>query len=656
MLQLNQVSKHYGPRTLFEGLTLQIHPKTRLGLIGRNGCGKSTILKLLNGDVQPDGGSVTSVPGTKISYLSQEPRVTAGNTLEAEMRSAFPEIIELQAEELRVLGKLEALEGREHAEQQEKWANRLGEIHQALERLDAASMDARIGKTLNGLGFLKTDIHRKVSEFSGGWQMRINLAKLLLEKTDVFLLDEPTNHLDLEACEWLEAFLKDYPGAVVVVSHDRRFLDQLTTETAEIELGKLILRSGNYTESMSQKAEEREHLEAAYARQQGVLEKQTAFVERFRASATRSTQAKSREKQLAKIERIELPDEDKRRMKVTFPAPVSSGKQVLSLRNLEKSFGDKRLFQNVSADIQRYQRIFILGPNGCGKTTLFRLLLGQLQPDQGEVKPGLNVQLGYFSQNQLETLDAELSVYDTMEYALSGAAQWEVRGLLARFLFTGDDVFKPVSVLSGGEKSKLALAKLMVEGPNTLLLDEPTNHMDISAKEVLEEAFLEFQGTVMCISHDRYFIQKLATEIWEIYDGQLLIYQGDYDYYLSKRDVMRKGTLSQNASPVIPTGQVSSKISSDETNSLASPNQTGRNVSPLQAKKELEKQVSKVEKLIVNLEQEIAQLSEQLTRPELQQDFNQLSQIHQQLETKQLKLDECNLEWETLATALGELG
>jgi ATP-binding cassette subfamily F protein 3 len=650
MLQLNQVSKHYGPRTLFEGMTLQIHPKTRLGLIGRNGCGKSTILKLLNGDISPDGGSVTSVPGTKISYLSQEPRVTQSNTLEAEMRTAFPEILALQAEERSVLAKLEAMAEnvQQGQQEQEKCINRLGDIHQALDRLDAASMDARIGKTLNGLGFEQKDIHRLVSEFSGGWQMRINLAKLLLEPTDVFLLDEPTNHLDLEACEWLESFLKDYPGAVVVVSHDRRFLDQLTTETAEIELGKLILRAGNYTESMRQKAEEREHLEAAYARQQGVLEKQTAFVERFRASATRSTQAKSREKQLAKIDRIELPDEDKRRMKVSFPAPVASGKQVLTLRNLEKGFGEKRLFQNVSADIQRYQRIFILGPNGCGKTTLFRLLLGHLSPDQGEVKPGLNVQLGYFSQNQLETLDAALSVYDTMEYALSGAAQWEVRGLLARFLFTGDDVFKPVSVLSGGEKSKLALAKLIVEGPNTLLLDEPTNHMDISAKEVLEDAFLEFQGTVLCISHDRYFIQKLATEIWEIYDGQLLIYQGDYDYYLSKRDTMRKSSAPQSSTSIC------TNFTNDETQT--SPViQAGRNVSPLQAKKELEKQVSKVEKLILNLEQEIAQISEKLSLPELQQDFNQLSEMHQQLEEKQKKLDEYNETWESLATALGEL-
>jgi ATP-binding cassette, subfamily F, member 3 len=655
MLQLNQVSKHYGPRTLFEGMTLQIHPKTRLGLIGRNGCGKSTILKLLNGDIHPDGGSVTSVPGTKISYLSQEPRVTATNTLEAEMRSAFPEIIALQAEELAVLGKLEALEGSSDREQQEKWANRLGEIYQELDRLDAASMDARIGKTLNGLGFLQSDIHRKVGEYSGGWKMRINLAKLLLEKTDVFLLDEPTNHLDLEACEWLEAFLKDYPGAVVVVSHDRRFLDQLTTETAEIELGKLILRAGNYTESMRQKAEEREHLEAAYSRQQGVLEKQTAFVERFRASATRSTQAKSREKQLAKIDRIELPDEDKRRMKVSFPAPVSSGKQVMSLRNIAKTFGENRLFQNLSADIQRYQRIFILGPNGCGKTTLFRLLLGQLLPDQGEVKPGMNVNLGYFSQNQLETLDAKLSVYDTMEYALSGASQWEVRGLLARFLFTGDDVFKPVSVLSGGEKSKLALAKLMVEGPNTLLLDEPTNHMDISAKEVLEEAFLEFQGTVLCVSHDRYFIQTLATEIWEFYEGQLLIYQGDYDYYLSKRDAMRKGSLSHSSSPVLPTSQEISNALSDEIKQPDTINQAGRNPSPLQAKRDLEKLVSKVEKQILNLEQQISQLLGKLELPEFKQDFNKLNDVHQQLETKHKLLAQHNETWESLAMALGDL-
>jgi ATP-binding cassette subfamily F protein 3 len=366
-------------------------------------------------------------------------------------------------------------------------------------------------------------------------------------------------------------------------------------------------------------------------------------VERFRASATRSTQAKSREKQLEKITRIEVPEQDKRRMVLRFPPPQPSGRQVLTLRNVAKSFGDKRLFRKLSANLERNQRVFLLGANGTGKTTLLRLILGQEALDEGEIRPGHNVALGYFSQNQLESLEPTLSVFDTLQQACPQLTQTEVRSLLGRFLFTGDQVFKPVSVLSGGEKSKLALARLMMSGPNTLLLDEPTNHMDISAKEVMSEALLAYEGTVLCISHDRYFIQELATDIWELYEGHLLTYCGDYDYYLRKREEMR-ATVTQ-----VPPA-FASRDAEPSASAAALP---GKAASPLKARKELEKELNRVEKSIMALESEIADLEVHLQAPEIQQDYARLQALSATIGDKQQTLTQLNAQWESLADALG---
>lgn len=636
MLQLIQVTKAFGPKPLFEGLSLQINPGSRYGLIGRNGCGKSTLLKLMIGAVTPEKGSIVKTPGMRIRYLSQEPQVTPENTLEAEMKSVFEDILSFQAEEEALIEGLGALNDAER----EKALHRLDFIHRELDRLDARSMDARIGRTLKGLGFTQDQLQRKVGEYSGGWQMRINLAKILLEPTELLLLDEPTNHLDLDACEWLEAFLKDYAGAVVVVSHDRRFLDQVTTETVEVELGRLTVWPGNYTKSLALKAERLELQASAYEHQQKEIARQSAFVERFRASANRSTQAKSREKQLEKIERIELQETDQRRMSLNFQAFQPSGRQVLTLRAVAKGFNGNPLFKNLDADLQRGQRIFLLGPNGCGKTTLFRLILGLEPLDDGEIRAGHQADIGYFSQNQLETLDPALSVYDTLQRACPKFSQSEVRGLLARFLFSSEDVFKQASVLSGGEKSKLALAKLMAEGPNTLLLDEPTNHMDIAAKEVLEEAFLEYPGTVLCISHDRYFIQKLATHIWEIHEGRLLTYAGDYEYYLGKRDELRAQLTQFPAKP-----QATAAIVTEPEATAPAPSA----LSPLQARREWEKRLAKVEKSIMKLESEIAALTEEMNDPAMQQDYQALQTLGDKVSLKNEELVRLNAEWETLA-------
>lgn len=637
-LQLNAISKTFGTHSLFSGLTLQIGARSRLGLIGRNGCGKSTVLKIMTGQLQPEEGSIYRAPGMRVNYLSQEPRITPHLTLEAEMRSIFTELNALNAEESKLVEKL--ADPSQTETQHLAMAERLDFIHRELERLDARSVDARIGRILKGLGFSLADHQRRTGEFSGGWQMRINLAKVLLEGADILLLDEPTNHLDLEACEWLESFLKEYPGGLVIVSHDRRFLDQVVTEIAELESGNVKVWTGNYSSHLVQKAAELDALSSAYDRQQKEIAKQSAFVERFRASATRSTQAKSREKQLEKIQRIELPQTDNRQMAMRFPSPQPSGKQVLTLRNLAKSFGDKKLFDKLEADLQRQQRIFLLGANGTGKTTLLRMILGLERPDAGEVRLGHNVLPGYFSQNQLDTLNPKLSVFDTMQEACPRMTNTELRSLLGRFLFTGEEVFKQVSVLSGGEKSKLALAKLMTSGPNLLLLDEPTNHMDIPAKEVITQALGDYEGSILCISHDRYFIQELATDIWEIYNNHLLTYCGDYEYYLFKRDEMRARV---DAAATKATGKPQAP---------AEPSAAAEKNADFYARKEAEKQIKKTEKQIMQLEEEIETLQQGLHDPAIQQDYQQLQALSAQIEAKQKALADLNEQWMTFAESL----
>jgi ATP-binding cassette, subfamily F, member 3 len=638
MLQLTDISKAFVHQTVLENVNLHIRPKSRVGLIGRNGCGKSTLLRIIMGILEADSGSIYRAPGLRVSCLTQEPHITAGHTLEEEIRTVFTVVNALVSEEAALLARLEGLEG----EAQLKALHRLDEVHQEMVRLDAVSIDARISRMVTGLGFSLEDLDRKVEEFSGGWQMRINLAKVLLEGADVLLLDEPTNHLDLTACEWLEMFLKEYAGGLIVVSHDRHFLDQVVKEIAEVELGSLTVWPGNYTAHLTQKEELLERQMNAVDRQQKEMAKQMAFVERFRASATKSTQAKSREKQLAKIELINAPQTNNQRMSVRFPVPQASGKQVITLRKLTKAYGENRLFEDINVDLERRERVFLLGENGCGKTTLLRLILDLEPPDMGEVRLGHNVICGYFSQNQLETLDPERSVFDTLHEAQPKMTQTEIRGLLGRFLFTGDQVFKPVSVLSGGEKSKLALAKMMLSGANTLLLDEPTNHMDIPAKEVLEGAFREYEGSILCISHDRYFIQQLATEIWEIYRGRLLKYPGNYEYYLSKREEIRAlHTTSRPKSK--PIAVLPEPVAPEKTN-----------INPLKERRDIEKRLNKIEKAIIALETEIGTLQGELNNPGLQQDYQALQTLSAEIGQKQAELVTLNHEWESLAHILSE--
>jgi ATP-binding cassette subfamily F protein 3 len=639
-ISLSSVSKNFASRCLLDDVTIQIGTKARLGLVGRNGCGKSTLLKIIMKQIPIDSGSIAYAPGCQVNYLSQEPRITPTLTLEQEMQSVFSALDELRQQEAELIAHLEHSQSATE-EQQLEWINRLDAVHQAMDRMDAHNVDARIGRILGGLGFTQDDYQRRTGEFSGGWQMRINLAKVLLEGADLLLLDEPTNHLDLEACEWLEDFLSNYQGGLVIVSHDRRFLDQVVTEVAEIEHSKLTLWTGNYSAFLTQKAEAAENLTSAYERQQKDLAKQTAFVERFRASATKSTQAKSREKQLNKIERIEPPKADNRRMGLRFPPPASSGREVLTVRNLSKSFNGKVILQGLNAEMERGHKIFLLGANGCGKTTFLRLVLGLETPDSGEVKLGHNANLGYFSQQQLDTLDPKMSVFDTLQLACPSLTNTELRTHLGRFMFTGNEVFKPVETFSGGEKSKLALAKLVLSGANTLLLDEPTNHMDIPAKDAMTSALQDYEGSILCISHDRYFIQALATDIWEIHHGQLIAYAGDYEYYRQNREA-RRSQIKPLVQSESPKRQAFDTLSTEQKNIA------------FREKKEFEKQYKATEKDLLKAEAELAQLQAQLDDPTLQHDAARLLELTHAIETQHAHVTELNNTWLALADHLAK--
>lgn len=531
MLRLEHISKIYPTGEVLKDVTWEVKVSDRIGLVGVNGAGKSTQLKIIMGDVEPTSGEVIRPASLHIGYLTQEFEVDPARTVREEFWTVFGEANQTHQDLLVVQQQMETAD----PEQLDPLIHRLDQLQRRFEALDGYGLDARVEKILPELGFESDDGDRLVSAFSGGWQMRMSLGKILLQSPDVLLLDEPTNHLDLETIEWLEKYLKGLTTPMVIVSHDREFLDRLCTQIVETERGVSSTYLGNYSAYLQQKEEAQLAQLSAYERQQKELEKQQVFVDRFRASATRSTQAKSREKQLEKIERIEAPIGNVRTLHFRFPPAPRSGREVVVIENLVHTYGDKILFLDANLTVERGDRIAFLGPNGAGKSTLLRLMMGLEQPTEGTVELGKhNVIPGYFEQNQAEALDLKKSVLDTIHDEVPDWKNEEVRTLLGRFLFSGETVYKNVEALSGGEKARLALAKMLLQPVNLLILDEPTNHLDIPAKEMMEEALQHYDGTVLIVSHDRYFISQVATKIVEIRDGQLLVYAGDYHYYLDK--------------------------------------------------------------------------------------------------------------------------
>ncbi len=537
MLRLDCVSKIYPQGEVLKNVSWELKAGDRIGLVGPNGSGKTTQFKIITGHEEPTSGNVIRQQGLKVGYLCQEFDLELDNTVGDEFTRAFVELNSIQ-EELNVVHH--AMETA-HSADLDRLITRMHNLQTEFETKGGYLMDAKIEKMLINVGFTAADGKRKVSEFSGGWQMRMNLGKMLLTEPDLLLMDEPTNHIDLATIEWLENFLRASTMPMVIVSHDRHFMDRLCTTIVEMERGVSSLYLGNYTAYVEARRLNKEVQLAAYERQSREMEKQQAFVDRFRASATRSTQAKSREKQLDKIELVERPDEDERTLEFKFPEAVRSGVEVATVRKLTHGYDDKLIFCDAQLDITRGERIALLGPNGCGKSTFLRLLTGQEAPLDGTVKLGEhNVKPAYFEQNQAEALDLEKTVLDTIYDQVPDWKTDEVRGLLGRFLFSGDSVYKRVGALSGGEKARLALAKMLLSANNFLILDEPTNHLDIPAKETLEAALKKFDGTVVIVSHDRYFIQEVATKIVEVRDGQLVVYHGGYNYYLELKERERE--------------------------------------------------------------------------------------------------------------------
>ncbi len=540
MLRLERVSKIYPTGEVLRDVTWEVKPGDRIGLVGVNGAGKSTQLRLIAGQEEPTSGQVVRQGDPRIAYLQQEFDVDPQRSVREELFQAFGEAAAVLNEQRAVeeaMGSEKAAADPDHLD---TLIQDLGRLQSRFEALHGYELDARIDKLLPTIGFTPDGAERKVSDYSGGWQMRIALGKILLQDPDLLLLDEPTNHLDVETIQWLEGYLLEQTAALVVISHDRTFLDRVCNQIVSTERGISRSYLGNYTAHLEQKAMEREATQAAFERQQKDIATQQAYIDRFRASATRSTQAKSREKQLDKVERVEAPIETVSGPSFRFPPAPRSGAQVALFENLTHSYGDKILFLGAELEVERGDRIAFVGPNGAGKSTLLRLVMGSEQPDEGTARLGdHNVLAGYFEQNQAEALDLSKTVIDTMYEAVPDWTQTQVRSLLGSFCFSNDTVFKEVGKLSGGEKARLALALMLLTPCNLLVLDEPTNHLDIPAKQMLEDALREYEGAALLVSHDRYFISRVANRIVELRDGELVLYRGDYAYYLEKKDEER---------------------------------------------------------------------------------------------------------------------
>ncbi len=542
MLRLEHICKIYPTGEVLKDINWEVKSGDRIGLVGVNGAGKSTQMKIIAGQIEPTSGEIIRPNSLNIAYLNQEFDVDPTRTVKEELWQAFGEANRVHSELSKIHHQLETASGNEL----DKLLDKMDKYQRQYEALNGYALEAEIDKILPEVGFELDDADRLVSAFSGGWQMRMSLGKILLQFPDLLLLDEPTNHLDLETIEWLENYLKNLETPMVIISHDREFLDRLCNSIVETERGVSSTYLGNYSAYLAQKAENQSAQLSAFERQQKELEKQQAFVEKFRASATRSTQAKSREKLLDKIDRIEAPESSMRSLNFRFPPAPRSGREVVTIEKLEHVYDDKILFIGTDLFIESGDRIAFLGPNGCGKSTLLKIIVGMEQQTGGTVKLGEhNVIPSYFEQNQAEALDLDRTVMETIHDEVPDWKNEEVRTLLGRFLFSGDTVFKKVGSLSGGEKARLALAKMLLTPANLLILDEPTNHLDIPAKEMLEDALVNYDGTALIVSHDRYFISQVANKIVEVRDGEFRVYLGDYHYYLDKLEEEREQALQQ---------------------------------------------------------------------------------------------------------------
>ena len=612
MISLDNLTVSYGGWTLFDNISFLINPKDRIGLVGRNGAGKTTLLRIITGEQQPTSGHVTLNGECTIGYLPQTMRVADTTTLAEETAKAFDEVLRLEAEIASLTREIAERTDYESAGY-EQLLHRLNDAQDHYHILGGDTREADIEKTLLGLGFKRTDFGRATSEFSGGWRMRIELAKLLLRRPSIFLLDEPTNHLDIESIQWLEEYLKNYNGAVLLISHDRAFLDNVTNRTVELSLGKVTDYKVSYSKYVVLRAERRAQQMAAYENQQRMIEKTEEFIEKFRYKPTKSNQVQSRIKQLERLERLEIEEEDLSTLNIKFPPAPRSGQIVAEINEAGMSFGTKHVFSGANFIIEKGDKIALVGRNGEGKTTLARMLIGQLTPTEGSVRLGANVNIGYYAQNQDGLMDGEFTVYDTLDRVAVGDIRTRLRDILGAFLFRGEDIDKKVKVLSGGERARLAMARMMLEPRNLLILDEPTNHMDMRSKDILKSAIMKYDGTVVVVSHDREFLDGMVQKVYEFRDGGVKEYLGGIYYFLEKRKLESLQEIERRDAPAKPAANpAANPAAKSAAQPAANRDAAASGKLTYEQRKEQEKQLRKLRRAVETVEAELAEIEKQI--------------------------------------------
>ena len=654
MLSVNNLDLRYGEKHLFKNISVQIHKGYRIGLVGVNGAGKSTLLKIMAGISETDDGVVSRSKHFSVGYLAQESNeISSEKSLYSEAETAFKALLDLQKEATILHDKMGAIDA--DSGEFQSLMERQGEIQHILDGSDIYHMQGKIEKVLQGLGFSSEDLEKPVTTFSGGWQMRLKLAKMLLEEPSLLLLDEPTNHLDLDSLTWVENFLRTYDGALVIISHDRTFLDKTTELTWEVSLGRLDIYKGNYSYYVTEKAERRIIAKSAYDNQQAKIKQTMRFVERFRAKSTKAKQVQSRVKQLEKLELIEL-DDDEHQIKFTFPPAPSSGRDVLHVDNLSKSYDGKQVFANVDMMLNRGDKVAVVGVNGAGKSTFLKILSGAIEHDSGSVRLGTNVELSYFGQHQAQELSPKYSVLETMSFAVEDMTITRTRSLLGAFLFRGEDVDKKVAVLSGGEKSRLALAKMIAVPANCMLLDEPTNHLDMSSQEVLQEAMAQYDGTIIVVSHNRYFLDSFVNKVLEVKNGGITLFEGNITEYLQKQEMIQ--ALEKEEEKRYEKPEQATKESSPESKE----GRKARKRLEAEKRQERSKQAGKWLKTITDAEKNIEKLEEQkeelesrMADPALYSDENGWAEANKEYDTCKRYLERWYDKWETAQEKVEEI-
>ena len=636
MLSINNLSLQYGRKHIFNNVSTTVHNGERVSLIGVNGAGKTSLLKIMAGEMETDSGVLSRASWFTVAYLPQEITMDlTDSTLYEEAETAFDDILAYQEEVEEIGNKLASLS--QNDSDLAGLLERQGELQHLLEGKDVFRMRPEIEKILAGLGFSVDDLNSPVSSFSGGWIMRLLLAKLLLQKPALLLLDEPTNHLDIDSLTWLEEFLGQYQGSMVIISHDRSFLDRVTNITWELSLGRLTSYKGNYSFYLQEKALRFELERAAYDNQQAMIKQTERFITRFRSKSTKARQVQSRVKQLEKLERIEL-SETERSVRFSFPPAAPSGRDVFTMKNIRKSYADKQVFSGINLNLQRGDKLAVVGVNGAGKSTLLKIMSGQ-EEAQGELKQGHNVILTYFGQHQAQELEGSLTVLDTIYHAAKGMTITQVRSLLGAFLFCGDEVEKKVQILSGGEKSRIALAKMLVRPANLMLLDEPTNHLDISSQEVLQEAMAQYEGTIIVVSHNRFFVNSFVNKVLEIKDGKGNLYEGNIDDYLACREQGLNSGSGKKKFIADSAGKSMDKKAQRKARAL-SRQEMNKEVGPWK------KQSQQAEEEALQLEQRKTDLEQLMADPELYADQKRWSATSKEYNEVERRLERVYQQWE----------